>query len=153
MSPDEQLLAAMRTMWERTDPCPPDLAERVLFRLGLEQPDVELMVFQSALTGAGARTTEVTDTVIFESQRLALTITVSDGRLRQRRRVDGWISPSAALRVCLHGAQGVLEETADEDGRFAFVDVAGGFVHFTVEPTAGAAVRLDHPVATPAISI
>jgi hypothetical protein len=153
MSPDEPLMAAMRTMWEHTDPCPPELADQVLFRLGLEQLDVEVMVFQSALTGAGARSTTMTDTIIFESQWLALTITVTDGRLRQRRRVDGWISPSAALRVRLHGAESVLEETADEDGRFAFADVAGGFVHFTVEPTAGAAVRLDHPVATPAIAI
>ena len=153
MTPDEPLLAAMRTMWETADPCPGDLTERVLFRLSLEQLDVEVMAIQTALSGAGARGTELTDTIIFESQSLALTISVSGDRGRRRRRIDGWISPSAALRVHLHGADGVLEETADEDGRFAFADVSGGLVHFTVEPTAGAAVHLDHPVATPAIAI
>ncbi|MEV4515463.1 hypothetical protein AB0K00_41720 [Dactylosporangium sp. NPDC049525] len=153
MSADEVVLAAMRAMWEAADPCPVDLTERVLFRLSLERLDVEVMAIQTALSGAGARGTEMTNTIIFESQSLALTIAVSEARMRQRRRIDGWISPSAALRVQLHGADGVLEETADEDGRFAFPDVSGGLVHFTVEPTAGAAVRLDHPVATPAIAI
>jgi len=153
MSADEPLLAALRVMWEGTDPCPGDLAERVLFRLGLERLDIEVMAIQTALSGAGARGTELTDTIIFESHSLALTIAVSEVRGRQRRRIDGWISPSAAMRVHLHGADGVLEETADEDGRFAFADVSGGLVHFTVEPTAGAAVQLNHPVATPAIAI
>jgi hypothetical protein len=152
MSGEEQLLDTLGTMWETADPCPADLAERVLFRLALEDLDVEVMAAQAALAGAGARSPEVASTIIFESSTLALTVSVSGARPR-RHRIDGWITPSAALTVRLHSSDGVREDTADQDGRFAFSDVSGGLVHLTVEPTSGAALRLDRPVATPAFAI
>jgi len=152
MSHDEPLLDALRSMWDAADPSPPDLATRALFRLALEDLDVEVMALQAELSGAGARGPELASTIIFESQSLALTIMISAAG-RSRRRLDGWITPSAALVVRLHAAGGILEETADDDGRFAFADVAEGVVHLTVEPTGGAALHLARQVATPPITI
>jgi hypothetical protein len=152
MTADEHLLDALATMWEDADPCPADLADRALFRLELEHLDVEVMAAQIAMSGAGARGPEVASTIIFESPSLSLTVTVSS-LARNRRRVDGWITPPAALPVRLHGLEGVREEPADEHGRFAFTDVPSGLVHLTVEPCAGAALRLDRPVATPAFAV
>src|SRR4029453_18102606 len=72
MSHDEPLLDALRSMWEAADPSPPDLATRALFRLALEDLDVEMMALQAELSGAGARGPELASTIIFESQSLAL---------------------------------------------------------------------------------
>lgn len=153
MNGDEALLKALRMMWEQADPCPGDLAERALFRLALENLDVEVMAIQDALSGSGARSPEVVSTIIFESASLSLVISVSPVD-RGHRRVDGWITPSAALTVRLHlAADDVREDTADQDGRFAFTSVPAGLVHFTVEPTPLATLALARTIITPAITI
>jgi len=152
MNLDERLLDALGTMWSEADPCPADLADRALFRLELEHLDVEVMAAQIALSGAGARGPEVASTIIFESPSLSLTVMVTPAT-RNRRRVDGWITPPAALTVRLHSPEGVREAPADEYGRFVFDDVPSGLVHLTVEPGAGAVPRLDRPVATPAFTV
>jgi hypothetical protein len=72
---------------------------------------------------------------------------------RGHRRVDGWLTPSAALLVRLHVGGVVREETADEDGRFAFGEVPAGLAHFTIEPACGATLSLARPMVTPAIGI
>ena len=149
---DRALLADLRSMWEELDPCPADLAERAVFRLELENLDVEVMEIRQELTAAGARAAEIASTVIFETRNLSLTITVSSDGPRNRR-IDGWLTPGCALVVRLHSIDGTRAETADDVGRFAFTDVPGGLVHFTVDPTDGAAVRLDRPIATPAVTI
>lgn len=152
MNGDEALLKALRTMWEQIDPCSADLAERSLFKLALEDLDAEVMTLQGALSASGVRGPEVVSTIIFESERLSLVVTVSTID-RGRRRVDGWISPSAALLVRLHLDDGMREEAADADGRFAFVEVPGGMAYFTIEPTPDAALSLARTIITPAITI
>jgi hypothetical protein len=155
MTPDDRhLLGELRTMWTDLDPCPPDLAERALFRLALEHLDVEIMALEPALSGAGARSAELASTVTFKSPALSVTITVSAAEGgRHARRVDGWITPPADLTVLLHTVDGVQESRADTDGRFAFAHVPSGLVHLRVEPTPGAAPVLARAVATPAIAI
>lgn len=152
MNGDGALLKALRTMWEQIDPCSADLAERSLFRLALENLDAEMMTLQGALSPSGARGPETVSTIIFESEKLSLVITVSAVD-RGRRRVDGWITPSAALLVRLHLADGTREEAADADGRFAFVEVPVGMAYFTIEPTPQATLPLTRTIITPAINI
>ncbi|MET7403728.1 hypothetical protein ABZS66_60690 [Dactylosporangium sp. NPDC005572] len=152
MTPAEQLLMdRLRGMWQRLDPIPGDLAERVLFRLALEDLDVEVMALQRMPAGAGARGTgaaERASTISFTSSELTVMVTVSaDGR---HRRLDGWLTPAAALRVQLHTRDVVHEADADDDGRFAFGRIPEGLVHLVVEP---AATRLGRPVITPAFTL
>lgn len=156
-SDDQILLAQLRRMWETADPTPRDLVERVLFTLELEDLEAELMRLHEATAPAGARAGEPTgaetaSTVTFGSASLTVMLTVSaagDGL----RRLDGWIAPAAALRVELRRGDGAQHTVADADGRFVFDAVPAGLAQLRIQPTEGAAVALDRPVATPAVQL
>jgi hypothetical protein len=148
---DGAMLDQLRTMWEAVDPPPDDLVLRTLFLLELDNVEFELMSLREALTADGARGVETASTITFASESLTIMVTVSGSG--QRRRLDGWIAPSAALRIELRTTTGVREGVADADGRFVFTDVPSGLVQLVVHPTGGAAVRLVRPVATPAMNL
>jgi hypothetical protein len=149
---DHALLGRLRTMWDRTDPPPSDLAERVLFTLQLENVEFELLRLQDVLEPVGARGHETARTVTFGSESLTIMVTMS-GPGGPPRRVDGWIAPAAALRVELRTTRGTQETTADDDGRFAFTEVPTGLIQLVLHPTSGADVSLARPVVTPAVQL
>ena len=152
---DRTLLAQLRRMWEAADPPPADLAARTVFRLvmeDLDSIDVELMSLQQELSVAGARAPETASTITFASESLTVMITISPSGVEQYR-LDGWIAPSAALRVELRTVTGARDGAADIDGRFSFTDVPSGLVQLVIHPTDGAAVRLARPVVTPATTV
>jgi hypothetical protein len=167
MSPEERaLLGDLRAMWEELDPAPPDLASRALFRLEVESAfdagdlDAELMSLEGPLALAGARGTETASSITFSSASLTVMLTVSPALSpalspaeARRLRLDGWIAPSAALRMELRTTAGVEEACADDDGRFVFSDVPAGLVQLTIHPTDGAAINLTGPVRTPAVEL
>lgn len=152
MSPSDQtLLVELRRLWETTDPPPADLATRSLFLLQLENLEFELMSRRMEPSPAGARGPETASTITFAAESLTVMITVSpDGA---QRRLDGWIAPSAALRLELHTASGVREDVADADGRFVFTGVPAGLVQLIIHPTEGTPVRLARSVVTPATTV
>jgi hypothetical protein len=160
MREDEALLTQLRQVWNAADPVPGDLVERVLFTLQLEDLEVELMRLHEATEPVGARGAEpvgqrgpeTASTVTFSSETLTVMLTVS-GDGAGLRRLDGWIAPAAALRVDLRRGDGAQHTVADSDGRFSFDDVPAGLVQLRIQPTAGAAVSLARPVATPAVQI
>jgi hypothetical protein len=149
---DVTLLRAVHDMWEDLDPVPIDLADRVLFTLALEDVEFELMRLQESLAPIGARGVETAATMTFAAESLTVMVTVSDAGRRQHR-IDGWIAPGAALRVELRTARGVQETVADADGRFAFAALPPGLMQIMIHPTAGAAVPLHRPVATPPVQL
>jgi hypothetical protein len=152
---ERSLLAQLRRMWETVDPPPPDLAARSLLRLAmedLESLEVELMSLQQELSPAGARGPETASTITFASESLTVMITVSPSGV-EHHRLDGWIAPSAALRLELRTATGVRDGLADIDGRFAFTEVPAGLIQLVIHPTDGASVRLSRPVVTPATTV
>jgi hypothetical protein len=159
MEPDRPLLADLRTMWQECDPEPADLAERVLFALSLEDAEFELLTLQESvgLTGARsakhaeARGTETARSVTFGSESLTVMITLSIQE--HQHRIDGWIVPSAALRVELRTSRGPKETTADPTGRFSIDDVPAGLMQLVIHPTEGAVVTLARPVVTPALQL
>lgn len=153
MSPSDQtLLVELRRLWETTDPPPADLATRSLFLLQLENLEFELMSRRMEPSPAGARGPETASTITFAAESLTVMITVSpDGP--QLQRLDGWIAPSAALRLELRTATGVREGVADADGRFVFTGVPSGLVQLVIHPTDGTPVRLARPVVTPATEV
>ena len=168
MTDDGVLLDQLRHLWEETDPPPADLAERVLFRLALEDLEFELLQLRGELDPVGARgpdplpapnadpldarSAEKVRTVTFGSDSLTVMVTLS-GQHPQGRRIDGWIAPGAALRIELRTPRGVQQTMADQTGRFSLSDVPAGLVQLVIHPTEGAAVALTRPVVTPAIQL
>lgn len=152
MTDDLTLVRAVHDMYETLDPAPADLADRVLFRLRLEDLEFELMRLQGTLQPVGARGPETASTVTFSAESLTVMVTVSDSG-PQRHRIDGWIAPGGALRVELRTPRGVHETLADADGRFAFAEVPSGLVQIMIHPTTGATVPLHRPVVTPPVQL
>jgi len=157
-SEERALLDDLRSMWEEIDPAPSGLATRALFRLEVEAAlaadslGAELMHLEEPLSLAGARAGETASSITFSSTSLTVMVTVSAAPAH-RRRLDGWIAPSAALRMELRTTTGIEEARADDDGRFVFADIPAGLVQLTIHPTEGAAIHLAGPVRTPAVEL
>jgi hypothetical protein len=152
MNGDGVLLNQLRELWERSDPVPGDLVDRVLFTLDLEDLEFELMRLGEAAEPVGARSAETATTVTFSSESLTVMVTVSVTG-ETLRRLDGWIAPGAALRVELRTVRGPRHSLADEDGRFSFDDVPAGLVQLSIQPSVDGAATLRRAVVTPAVQI
>lgn len=161
---DDELLEAVRELFDRVDPPPADLADGVLARLGVEDLELEYellsLVDSGGLAGrvrSAADTTESDESVTLEfagaTYRVLLRIDTVDGQ----RRVDGWVVPAVPLRVSLvPDNDGPVAEysdsrstTPDDHGRFEFADVERGRfrVWLHPEPTDEGEGSL-HPFAT-----
>jgi hypothetical protein len=150
---DQELLDAVRRMWERTDPVPGDLAERVTFALQLQDMEAELLrLEQELLAPAGARAEEFARTVTFISESLSVMVMIGVPG-PEGIRIDGWVTDGGRLRVVLRGSSGEMSTTADDDGRFAFDNLGPGMIQLIFEPTPGAQVELRRRVITPAIQV
>lgn len=129
------LLDQLRAMWERRDPVPADLVERVMFAVWLEDLDTEvemLTMTEGAGDLVGVRATQTARTVTFSTDELSILITVSD-RPEGRRRVDGWVTPKGAGEISLRRSDGTTATThVDDDGRFALDDLAPGLAQIVL---------------------
>lgn len=147
---DDELLDALRGLWERRDPVPSGLVDRVQFAIWLEDLDteVEMLALTSEVdVAAGARSTETARTVTFSTDHLSIMITVSE-RPDGRRRVDGWVSPAASGQVVVRQSDGSNHEAGvDDDGRFALDDLVPGLAQLVLRGAGGDAV------ATPPIEL
>jgi hypothetical protein len=154
---DEAVLdAALRTMWEETDPMPAGLVERVRFAVELadldrgcppDALDIELARLVEVTSLAAARSDEFTRLVTFQSDSLTIMITVerSPG---DTVRVDGWLSPGACHRIELRCPTGAMATESDDAGRFALDRVPAGMAQLVVH-----AVEGSYRVVTPPIEI
>ncbi len=147
---DDALLEAVGRAWDRFDPVPDTLAERVVFVLSLAGAEEELCGLREEML-LGARGEERVRTVTFTSDSLAVTITVNSGD--RGARLDGWISLGCNLTVELREEGVTTHTTADEDGRFVFDGVRAGLAQLAFHPTAGGLPVLSRTVVTPAVKI
>jgi len=121
---DEETLAGLRRLHTQLDSPPSDMAEQMLLSMAVADLDAELASLrEDQLVGSGARAAERTRSISFETASLTIMVTtaeVDDGRVR----LDGWLAPSAPLRVELRMPQAAGRSsqttTADETGRFVF---------------------------------
>jgi hypothetical protein len=147
---DDELLDALRSMWERRDPVPAGLVDRAQFAIWLEDLDteVEMLVLTSEVdVAAGARSTETARTVTFSTDHLSILITVSE-RPDGRRRVDGWVSPATSGEVVVRQVDGSSREAVvDADGRFALDDLVPGMAQLVLRSSDSTSV------ATPPIEL
>ena len=138
---DPELLTALRRMWERHDPPPPDLDELVLEAVERAGLDDELIVLEllsedsvfENVRGDGERTMRFVSSAYEVLLRIA--------REPEGFRVDGWSTPAiqGVVTVDVDGRERSTD--SDEFGRFAFVGVgAGRAVVSLAEATGGAPV-------------
>ena len=139
---DRQILAGLG----RLDPPPPDLDERVLFAIALDDLDVQVARLTAEVAGAGARASERTRTITFDADSRTVMITIVE-RTDNLVRIDGWLAPGAALRVELRSPEPAPARTvtADDAGRFVFDEVPHGLAQLLVHPPGADAPRVVTP--------
>jgi hypothetical protein len=153
-SADDRVMNAIATLYDRIDPVPGELVDRLKFAISLEALNAELAQLQQlpadTLAGArGAASASEVKTLTFTSDSLTTMVTISPSG-PDRVRIDGWAAPGAGLVVELRQLETTLQTDADEDGRFVFDDVPHGLTRFTLR----SAQPGDHPpVITPAVAI
>lgn len=150
---DDRLLSEIARLFELVDPMPDDLVDRIGFVLTLAHMEIELarLVVESRVP-VGARGEERARTVTFSSDSLTVMVTITP-TADAKCRIDGWIAPSAAIRVELRSDRGSLDVIADVNGRFDFVDVPSGLVQLVFHPTPEVEIQLRSPVVTPAVQV
>ena len=155
---DEELLAAIRELYEIADPPPADLADGVLAALAAADLEFEyelLTLVEATGVPNGVRSTETENgpwTLEYSSDTCHLLVRVStvDGT----RRIDGWVVPAVPMTVSLAPVAGsavaAQETRVDAHGRFEFTAPGSGQARLSFVPEAGgddpAAPR---PFATP----
>ena len=149
---DATTLAAVRALYDATDPVPTDLVERVNFSLALDEMFEEVArmtrVPLDTLAVRGDQSTGTrTETLTFSADRLTAMVTVSrvaPGQLR----LDGWLAPPGQWRVRLRlQGKGARDEVADEQGRFSFDGLDEGFGQLSFHPVGDDDV--ENAVVTP----
>ncbi|WP_251451899.1 hypothetical protein [Microbacterium sp. Marseille-Q6648] len=123
---DAALFARLRAVWERVDPVPADLVDRMVAAVAVEDLSREYALLTLVEGSALAAVRGETDTATLQfsdgQTTVLLHVTATEGG---GRRIDGWSDAEAlAVRV----VQGEREWSADpsEHGRFAFEDVPPG---------------------------
>ncbi|MGZ8805408.1 MAG: hypothetical protein ACXWZG_08925 [Microbacterium sp.] len=122
---DAALFARMRAMWERVDPMPVDLIDRMVAAVAVEDLSREYALL-TLVSGELAAVRGDTETLTLQftdgDTSVLLHVTAPD---EDHRRIDGWVD-ATALAVRL--VQGDREWGAElgEHGRFAFDGVKPG---------------------------
>ena len=119
--PDEHALYAdLREMWERTDPMPADLPDRVIAAIAAEDLDLELVSLTAAESLAVRGEAQVLEC---STDELTLVVWISD-EPDGTRRIDGWTQ--GVEEVTLLGESEFRSAVVTGAGRFEFDDVPAG---------------------------
>jgi hypothetical protein len=150
---DATLLTELARLYERIDPVPEGLVERIAFTLALADLEVELAQLTEEYGElVGARGEEQARTVTFCSESLTVMVTITPAE-RDVFRLDGWIAPPGAFQVELRSDRATRQTEADADGRFDFTDVGNGLVQLVFQSTEHSGTQLRAPVVTPAVQL
>jgi hypothetical protein len=147
---DVRALGRVAHLYDRLDPVPSGLVERVQFGITLDALQAEIAELQrnADLVGVRGEVSEA-QTVTFTSSNLTTMVTITPTSA-ERARIDGWAAPGAGLVVELRTAAETLSTVADDEGRFVFADVQRGLAQFVLRPAAGTP---QSAVVTPSIEI
>jgi hypothetical protein len=146
---DGRILNRVARLFDRIDPVPNELVERLQFAISLEALNAELAELQQLDSLSAARGADETKTLTFTSESLTTMVTVTEAG-PDRVRIDGWCAPGAGASVELRQVANSIQVEADEDGRFVFDDVAHGLTRFVVRKGHDTGAN---PVITPAVEL
>jgi hypothetical protein len=147
---DIAALAQMQHMYDRLDPAPPGLVDRITFGITLEALHAEIAEIQRTDSLVGVRSEGVSEaqTITFTSSTLTTMVTISPSG-PDNVRIDGWIAPGGGVEVEMRHNDTSRRTVADADGRFVFDEVPHGLVGFVLRAPGGN-IR---PVVTPSIEL
>ena len=154
---DVEALGVLRSLYERGDPVPRGLVERVKFAITLDDLEAEVARLQRDSVPRGlpelvARSDELLKarSVTFTSDTVTTMVTITPVDASTVR-LDGWAAPGAHLDIELRVGDTSRHVVADEDGRFVFESVEHGLAQLILRP----AEEGDggHAVITPAIEL
>ena len=137
---DVSVLEEVARLYERVDPVPPDLVDRVRFSLALDEMFSEVAritrMSVDAMAVRSEPTAEVrTETLTFSADELTVMVTVSRGG-RGGLRIDGWVAPPAPTSVQLRLQDETRELVTDGSGRFVLEGLPEGFAQMTFRTVA-----------------
>jgi hypothetical protein len=149
---DFEILDGIRAIFERVDPMPADLPERVRFSLAMHglETEVARLVTEEAPWLAGARGTEQSRTVTFDSASLSIIIRIEENR-NGSVRIDGWLAPPQVREIGMETSAETLSVSSDDQGRFAFGEVPQGAARLVVRAAALDQSGRGPTVVTPAL--
>ncbi|MFK5645605.1 carboxypeptidase regulatory-like domain-containing protein [Ornithinimicrobium sp. LYQ121] len=144
---DEEILAALRELYSRADPCPADLVDRVGFALTVRQLHAEVaQLTDQYVPTRGLGTPTEARTISFSTDELGIMLTVTHAG-RDRSRLDGWLTWGGAVVQVTSADGSVRETTADDDGRFVLDELPRGQTRLLVSNEG------SRPVVTPGFTI
>lgn len=148
---DTRILGHIAVFYDRTDPVPEGLVDRIQFGITLDALHAEIAQLQRTGDLVGVRSQEATEaqTVTFTSAHLTTMVTITPASA-DRVRIDGWVAPGGGVQVELRSGGSTRSTVADADGRFVFDDVPRGLAQFLLRPPHGIA---QPPVVTPSIEL
>ena len=150
---DFEILTGIRALFERLDPMPAGLPERVRFALAMRGLESELaqLVTEEDPRLVGARGTEQSRTVTFDSASLSIVIRIEENK-NGSVRIDGWLAPPQPREIEMQTSAETLSVSSDDQGRFAFAEVPQGTARLVVVGTANRDQGDGGPsVVTPAL--
>ena len=155
---DFAILDGIRALFERVDPMPADLPERVRFSLALRglETEVARLASEEDPRLVAARGAEQSRTVTFDSASLSIIIRIEENK-NGSVRIDGWLAPPQPRQIEMQTSIATLSTGSDDQGRFAFGEVPRGTARLVVIGTA----EHDEPeqsgrgptVVTPALAL
>jgi hypothetical protein len=149
---DFAILDGIRELFERADPMPADLPERIRFSLAMRDLEAEVARLAAAEQPhpAGARGAERSRTVTFDSDSLTIMIRIDfnrDGTVR----IDGWLAPAQRREIEMQAIAETLHIGSDEQGRFVFPSVPRGTVRLVILAVEQGPEAPGRSVVTPAL--
>lgn len=130
------LLGDLVGVYDRFDPPPETLVERILVALACDEIDARyelLTMIELSPQLLGARGTDDALTFSFESDGLSMVLRVTSTG-SETCRVDGWVSPPQMLIVSATQGGQTVQAQAVDDGRFEFPTLASGATRFLLHP-------------------
>jgi hypothetical protein len=150
---DLEILDGIRALFERVDPMPADLPERVRLALALRglETEVARLAVEEDSRLVGARGAERSRTVTFDSASLSIIVRIEENN-NGSVRIDGWLAPPQPREIEMQTSGETLNVSSDGQGRFAFAEVPPGSARLVVLAAAAGDQGDGGPaVVTPAL--
>lgn len=144
----DPLLDELAELYETLDPVPDDLADDVRIAITVQalRAEIAQIVAAPPVPTRAEPDTVSTDSVTFTSGALSLMVQVADVQGNEVT-IDGWVTAGGAT-IEVHIGDTVIEETADEFGRFVVTGAPRGRTWFVVRRRNA---QDEPPIVTPAI--